>query len=258
MASQDTLLHPGLLLAMTYADLQADHATNIHAKGQFGLVRDDYGIRIMRYMHCMLASSLNASKGGLYSRAANVTPTQAAGSTTTHLTFNAASFTANALVGRIAHVVTNGGSAGVAPEGESGVITANGTATLELDSSMPLSAAPSATGDTIIVYSLFDFIKSAGGDLNHNVFGIAVATNGITNGNWGVLQQYGYCPNAKCKSNAAVTVAKALIADTEQVTVSSTSADNLLIGFAPVTGNSTNRGQILVFINTFAPMALTA
>lgn len=253
-----TLLRPGLLLAMTYADMQADHVNPIHAPGQFGLVRDAFGVRIMKYMHNMAASAANAVMGGLYSRAANVTPTQATGGTTTSLVFNASSFTASALINRLAYVVTNGTTAGAAPEGESAVITANSTTTLTLDSAYPLSAAPNATGDTIIVYSLFDFIKAASGDLDHNVFGIAVATNGITNANWGVLQQFGYCPNAKCLSSAVLTVAKALIAGTEQVTVSATSADNLLVGFAPVTANSTNRGFALVHLNVFTPMPLTA
>lgn len=255
----DLVYKPGLILAMTFADLQADHTPDAVGgtpvqKGQFGIVIDRYGPRFMRYMHNLKTSV--TLKGGLYSRAALVAIASIdAGSTTTSI-LKAAGFTANALIGRLLYVKT-ATVAGAAPENETAIIVANTAGVLTLDAGRPLSVAP-PTATAVDVYSLFDFIAAASGDLNHNVFGIGIATNGIAAGNWGVLQVHGLCPDAKTNAGAVLTIAKAIIAGTEQVVVSSTSADNLLVGYAPFTVNSTNSGFAPVFIDVQSPQRLTA
>lgn len=256
--ANDLVLNPGMILPMGYADIQSDDKAPKYAKGQLGLVRDNFGVRILRYMHNALAAAANTTAGGLYSRAADVTPTQATGGTTTTLKFNAASFTAGALVDRVAYFKTNGTVAGAAPEGESATIASNDTTTLQLDPKRPLSATPNATGDTVVVFSLFDFIKAASGDLAPDVFGVGLATAGIANGNWGVLQAYGWCPDVKFKSGTALAAKKAVIADVEQVTASSTSGVSLFVGWLPEAVNATNGLKTLVFVNVFSPEMVSA
>lgn len=259
--ANDLVSHLGHIVPIGYADAQSDHGTDSvgrpnssYRKGQLMMSMDDFGPRIFRYMHNTIGAVTKA--GGLYSRAADVAVASIDASTTL-LIKKAAGYTASALIGWVANYITNNTSPGTAPEGESGIVVSNTAGVATLDSSRPLSATPNAA-DAVTFRSLFDFIAAASADKNHAVMGIAVATNGISDKNWGVLQQFGFCPDAKCKSNSALTTAVAIIAHTEQVTVSSTSADDLLIGYSPFTRGGTNSGKALVFIDVFSPMALTA
>lgn len=253
----DLIGHLGHIIPMGYADVQADHVTPVYRKGQFGLVIDDFGVRIFRYLHNKAASAANAVAGGLYSRAANVAIASIDTGSTTTLIKKAAGFTADAQIGWMAYYLTNNTTPGAAPEGETAIVTANTAGAATLDSGRPLSATPNAA-DAVTFLSLWDFIKSATGDLASNVFGVCVATAGITNGNWGLLQQYGLCPDVKCLSSAAQVAGKACIAQTEQVTVSSSSAVNLLVGIVMATIAGTNRGKSLIFLDLFSPSPVSA
>lgn len=247
------VLDPGLILAMTAQDVDANDLTPRMQQGQYTILIDRFGVRYLRYMHNALASSAATVAGGLYTRAAiTAIASTAAGSTTT--TVVTTGLTASAHVGKLAYVKTDA-TPGAAPEGETGVITANSATLVTIDSRRPFSAAV-VTASAVDIYPLYEFINSAANDLNHNVFGVALSV--ITNGNWGLLQCQGYCPDVKCLSSAVITINKGLIAHTAQVTVSSTSAVSLLVGNAVVTGNSTNSGKILAFLNLFAPVAVSA
>lgn len=256
--ANDLVSHPGHILPMGYADMQADHAPDglgrpIYAKGQLGLVRDEFGVRILRYMHNKIGSASVA--GGLYSRAAEIAVASITSGTTLSIT-KTGGFTAGALIGRVMYYKTNNTSAGVAPEGESAIIESNTADKLTLGSNRPLTATPNA-GDAIQVHSLFDFIKSAAADLAVNVFGVGVATSGIADGNWGVLQVWGYCPDVKVRG-AAIAQNAAVVAHTEQVDNGASSASKLWVGWAPEAIAATNSGKALIFVNTFSPFGPSA
>jgi hypothetical protein len=252
----DMVLDPGLILAMVAQDVQANDLTPRMQPGQFTLLIDRIGgPRICRYMHNQLASALDAVAGGLYTRAAiTAIASASAGGTTTSIVTSG--LTASAHVGKLAYVKT-ATVAGAAPEGEVGLITANSATVVTVDSRRPFSSAIIAT-TAVDIYPQWEFIKAAAGDLAWNVLGVCLATGGITNGNWGVLQSHGLCPDAKCLSSAVLTINKGVIAGTEQFTVSSTSAVSLLLGFAPVTVNSTNSGKAPVFVQVFSPTLVSA
>lgn len=252
----DLVLDPGLILAMTAQDVQANDVTPKMAPGQFTLLIDKLGgPRICRYLHNQLASSLDAVAGGLYTRAGITAIASAAAGGTTG-TIVTTGLTASAHVGKLAYVKT-ATVAGAAPEGEVGYITANSATVVTVDSRRPFSSAIITT-TAVDIYPLWEFIKSAAGHLANNVFGVCLATNGITNGNWGVLQSHGFCPDAKVLSSAVLTIDKGVIAGTEQLTVSATSAVNLLLGYAPVTVNSTNSGKAPVFLQIYSPTLVSA
>lgn len=252
----------GTIIPMGVSDIEADDAqdaagrpTTGTAKGQLSLLRDDFGARIFRYMHNM--NGAVTLVGGLYSRAADVSIASIDAGSTTLLIKKAAGFTANALIGRAMYYKTNATTAGAAPEGETAIIASNTAGQLVLNANRPLTATPNAA-DAVVVYSLFDFIASASGNLVQDVFGIALARNGISNGNWGVVQCYGYCPDAKFKATTALAAGKALKADTEQVSASSTTAVSQLIGWAPEAVNNPNALKTLVFIDCFSHELLSA
>ena len=249
----DLIGHLGHIIPMGYSDAQADHATPVYRKGQYMLAIDDFGPRIFRYLHAKVA----AVAGGLYARSANVAIASIDSGSTTTLIKKAAGFTADPQIGWAAYYLTNNTTPGAAPEGETAIVTSNTAGAATLDSGRVLSATPNAA-DAVTFISLWDFIASATGNLNHNVFGVCVATNGITSGNWGVLQQYGLCPDVKCLSTAAQVAGKGCIAQTEQVTVSSTSAVNLLVGTVMATIAGTNRGKSLIFIDVWSPSPVSA
>jgi hypothetical protein len=263
-AANDLFLHMGHILPMGSADLRSDDAPDgkgqgKYRKGQLGYVMDDYGLRIFRYLRNMKGAA--ALQGGLYSRVADVNVTLGAtsGSTTTVIK-KAASWTANTLVGRMYVHLGNATTPGAAPEGETSIVVANDANSVTLDAARPLSAAPSVGADTTRVISLFDYGASATGDLasgagtnnvsTPNVMGIAMI--GVTNGNWGVLQTYGTCPDAKVQPSTAIGIGP-LVAHTEQLTVAPTTTlvtAKLVVGSIYYAIAATNAsGFATVFLN---------
>lgn len=262
-ALNDLFLHFGHIIPMGQSDLKADDAKPVYRKGQFSYVMDDYGLRIFRYLHNMKGSA--ALQGGLYSRVADVsvTLTGPSGSTTTVIKKTGA-WTAGVLVGRMYVHLGNVTSAGAAPEGETSIVVANDANSITLDAARPLSAAPSVGNDTTRVISLFDFAASAAGDLAApfgtngsavpNVMGIAMVALGNTN--WGVLQTYGICPDAKIKPSTAIAIGP-LVAETEQLTVAGATtlvSYKLVVGSMPYAIAAANAsGFGTVWINVHSP-----
>jgi hypothetical protein len=249
-------LHVGHILPMGYADLTADDPDPLpngvigsrkYAKGQLGFVRDDFGVRIFRYMHNKQGSATTA--GVPYVRAAEVTSTAGSGSTTTVLK-KTSGFTANALIGRLLYFKTNSVTPGAAPEGEVAPIVANDANSVTVDENYPFSAAANS-GDTYEIHSIYDFIVTAGGENAVDVFGLSVSP--ISDGNWGVVQQYGYCPGAVVSAAAIAKGATVVTTSTPGVGNGAASASKLWVGWAPIGVNSTNSGKMLVFMNVYAP-----
>ena len=261
LATNDLFLHVGHVIPIGTADLKASHPTPQYRRGTFAYSSDDYGLRIYRYLLNRKASAGSTLRGGLYSRSADVNVTLGAtsGSTTTSIK-KVGAWTAGILVGRMYIHLTNATSAGAAPEGETSIVTANTADALSLDSSRPLSVAPSVGADTTRVFSLFDLAAAASGDLaapgttTPNVMGIAMAV--VDPAAWGMFQTYGLCPDALVKPSTAIGPGP-VAADVEQATIAPTTtlvSYRLVIGWCPYAITASNAtGFGTYFINVHSP-----
>lgn len=259
----DLFLNPKYILPMGGPDLKSDEAgtgarsgaatagypSRGGTPGQIFYVQDDLGgFRICRFLHNKQGAATVA--GQPYVRAAVVAIAAIDAASTTTLIKKAAGFTADALARRLLYYVQNKITLGAAPEGETAPIVANDAGSLSLDPNEALSAAPN-TLDSVDVYSLYDFIVSAGGENAVDVFGVSL--NPIGDGNWGVIQSFGLCPNVKPKAATAIVAGAPIITDVAQVIGGPASASKLWIGYAVRAVNNPNSGKMLAFLNCHAP-----
>lgn len=206
-----------------YTPLDSNAATPLEMPGIERAIYTPFGPAKVRYGKC--TQSGGCSRGELQAYAANATITNfTSGSTTTGVTTG---LTVNAYQYDVLLIHDDAGGAGADPEGSCAPITKNSATTIYLDPDNALSAAIAANDDgTVVTFS--KTIDSAAGDEVNDLFGIACAA--LTENYWGWFFFGGYCPYALVKASTALTADKALIADTARVSVSSTSADQLLIG----------------------------
>lgn len=259
----DLFLNPKYILPMGAADLKEDapgtgaqsgaatagYPSRGGGPGQIFYVQDDLGgFRICRFLHNKQGAATVA--GQPYVRAAVVAISAIDAGSTTTLVKKAAGFTADALVRRLLYYVQNKIVNGAAPEGETAPIIANTAGQVQLDANEPLSAAPN-TLDAIDVYSLYDFIVAAGGENAVDVFGISLSP--IADGNWGVIQSFGVCPNVKPKALITIAAGAPIVTDVAQVANGALSASKLWIGYAVRAVNNPNSGKMLAFLNCHAP-----
>lgn len=259
----DLFLNPKYILPMGAPDLKADepgtgaqsgaatagYPSRGGSPGQIFYLQDDLGgFRICRFLHNKQGAATVA--GQPYVRAATVAIAAIDAASTTTLVKKAAGFTADALARRLLYYKTNVTAPGTAPEGETAPIVANTAGQVQLDVNGALSAAPN-TLDAIDVYSLYDFIVAAGGENAVDVFGISL--NPIADGNWGVIQSFGFCPNVKPKAAIPIVAGAPLVTDVAQVATGATSASKLWIGYAVRAVNNPNSGKMLAFLNCHAP-----
>lgn len=244
--ANELFLNMGHIIPMGQADLLADDAKPIYAKGQLSFVRDAFGLRVFRYLRNATATAVG--KGELQSRAAAVTITNVDSGTVTSITQAALGATVDAYKDRLLICTDHNASAGAAPEGEVGVIVSNSATVINVDPKRPFSTAP-LVNDDFSVYSLFDLKDGADGDLAINVMGIAMTAVG--SGNWGCWQSYGFCPDVLHK-NAAVTLGDPIVADVAQVGAFGADGQELWIGWSP-NGMSADNVQLraLVRVNLF-------
>lgn len=204
-------------------DLAANHATAQETPGIERSIMTAFGPAIVRYGRA--TQSGGATRGELTKYKANVTIDNiTSGSTTTIVTTG---LTANAHDGDILVCFDNNDSAGAAPEGEAVPIIKNTTTTVYADPNNPFSVA-AAVNDDFRVVSYSKNIDSAAGDERADLFGIAAVT--ITENYWGWFFCAGICPYALIRASTGLTAAKAIIAHTARIDVSSTSGHELLIG----------------------------
>lgn len=206
-----------------YLDLTANNSTPLEAPGSERSIMTSYGPAKVRYGKC--TQSGGCTRGELQAFAAVVTITNlSSGSTTTAVTTG---LTADAYQYDLAIVKDVNASAGASPEGYCSPIIKNTTTTIYLDPNNPLPAAL-AVNDDLFIVSYCKTIDSAATDEVNDLYGIAATS--LSEGYWGWYFFDGYCPYALVKANTALTADKALIADTARVSISSTSADQVLIG----------------------------
>lgn len=170
-------------------------------------------------------NAAGCTRGELLSYVAGISVANlTSGSTTTAVT---SGLTANAYQYDVAVVLDVNASAGASPEGHCAPIKSNTTTTIYLDTENPLPAAL-AVLDDLYVYTFCKTEDAAAGDVNSDLFGVAMAT--LTATYWGWFQFDGYCPYALVKATTTVTAEDALIADTARLSISSTSDASLFAG----------------------------
>jgi hypothetical protein len=206
-----------------FTNLTANNATPLETPGIERAVMTAFGPAKVRYGKCV--QSGGCARGELQAFRANQTITNAtSGSTTTIVTTG---LTANDMQYDLALCHDDAGAAGAAPEGECAPIVSNTTTTVYLDTNNPFSAAVAANDDFTVV-SFCKCEDAAAGDEVNELFGIAAVA--MTANYWGWFFFDGYCSYALVKASTALTADKALIADTARLSISSTSADQLLVG----------------------------
>lgn len=242
----ELFLNLGHIIPVGQAELLADDLTPKYAKGQLSFTRDAFGVRIYRYMRNATATAV--AKGELQARAANTTITNIDSGTTTQITKAGSGWTVDAFKDRLLICTDDAGGAGAAPEGEVGVIVSNTATVINIDGNRPFSAA-TAVNDDFIVYSLFDLKDAADGDLARDCIGIAMQA--VSSGNWGMWQQYGFCPDTVYTA-AAVTAGDPIVAGAAAVAAFGTDGQELWVGWSPA-GMAVDNATLkaLAFVDLF-------
>ena len=206
-------------------------ASDTTPKETRGVIREDFhpvfGPRKFKYVRFDVATTA----GDLCSMRTPIDVPNITSGTTTSITTSG--LTADIYVGGILRCYDDAGAAGAAPEGESGIITKNTTTVITIDSNDAFSAAAGANDD-FKVFLPWAVIAAASGDVNALVAGVAMATQAQYS--WGWVQFYGLHPAVRAvAAGTTITAQKCVIAATSAVTVGSTSAAELRVGFADIT-----------------------
>jgi hypothetical protein len=216
-------------------------ASDTSPKETLGAVREDYstafGHRRFQYVRFHVA----ATAGIPYSYLAPVSVANILSGTTTSITTTG--LTADIYKGALLRCTDDAGAAGAAPEGEIALITDNTTAVITIDSNDAFSVAPAVNDDFHILVP-FAVIAAASGDTNAKVAGVAMTSHAQYNYGW--VQFQGLHPSVVCvAAGTAVTAEKAVIASTACVTVGSSSAVELRVGYTPTGISSDTVARIL-------------
>lgn len=199
-----------------------------------GVVRIDwhpvFGLRKFKYLRCYQSGGHTA--GQIASFLDPVAVNNITSGTTTTITTS--SLTADIYVGGLLRCLDDAGAAGAAPEGEIGLITANSTTVITIDSNDAFSASPAVNDDFTIVVP-FGVDNAAANDVCSRVAGVAMAT--VAQYSWGWYQFFGINPSVQAiAAGTAVTTEKGVIAaNGGLVSDGSSSAAHLLIGVALAT-----------------------
>ena len=117
-------------------------------------------------------------------------------------------------------------SGGAAPEGEDSYIVSHSATLITLDPDLPFTAAVAAS-DTFNIYTRCHVIAIASGDEQAEFAGVIQAASLLDN-YWGWVQVTGLCPYVALPATTAIANLSAMIAGTATLTISSSSAVNLL------------------------------
>lgn len=224
----NSYLHVGNLIPTIGSALEADDASPGYRKGGITVVSDDYGTRIFQY--CRNQSGSAQAQGELAKKVADVAVTNITSGTTTGAT-KVGAWTANIHVGRIFHVDDNDDSAGAAPEGETAPIVSNTADAIVTDSEYPFSVALAANDDVRSFSPGWHLTDAADGDLAKECVGVVVPSAGISDGNYGWYQNYGFNPKVNHKASTAVTTNNPVVADAAAVGPHGSDTAELWVGY---------------------------
>jgi len=244
----DLTFRVGHLTGLSNSDLQGDSSTPQARPGTVAWITDAYGPRIVKYIRAV--SSNAASSTGTVrmgsplaydSDAANIITTSYTVTSGTVSSFVTTSGGADVgggnHQGAICFVTDDAGAAGAAPEGEASIVTNNTSTTFTLEPNYVLSAALGAS-DTVDIVSTYQMEDSFDGDEAWTISGIVLPTEGITQGNYGWVQQEGMCMARHIAS--AITEGDMVVADYRAIGPFGSDGMELHIGFACATGASTD------------------
>ena len=213
MSSASTLvLQSASLTGRGVPDFNSDSEKPLANPGVMYFFHDRYGPRIAQYIRNRsgsafamgeLAALLSDAVGDSATSVANIT----AGSTTSA---TASSLTANNHDGMICYVLDNADSAGAAPEGEASIVASNTATVITLEPKAPLSTAL-AVNDDLELIANYQCHDSADGDHAVKVAGVVLGKDGISDGNYGWVQNHG--PVMANITTAATTVHDCVVAD---------------------------------------------
>jgi len=225
------------MVALGYADLNADDVSPRTQPGQIGWFVDQSGVKYLRYIKNVRGSAFVL--GDVVRRVADITVASITSGTTTSIT-KTAGFTANANVGKLV-VYETASVAGAAPEGETGFITANTADVLSLDATYPLSATPVATS-SIRVYAPWHGDITAGIVAARDVLGCVIGANGISNGQYGWVLFQGLHLLTKVTA-AGIATGVAVVTGAGAVATLGASTADKQVGYNLATVAATNAGK---------------
>lgn len=207
-------------------------ASDTTAKERPGSVRytvdSKWGLRGFKYVR--FDQSGGVTTGQLQSQVANTAIANITAGTTKSITTTG--LTAGNLVGGLLVCTDNDDSAGAAPEGESGIITANSTTVVEIDLDDAFSVA-AAVNDDFEVLLPFAVDDAAAADSAGRVQGIVMADHIQFNFGW--VQFYGLNPSVDAiAAGTALPVDEGAIAGAALVTDGAGAANNLQVGVIKV------------------------
>lgn len=183
-----------------------------------------FGLRGFKYVR--FDQSGGCTRGQLQSKRTNVDVPNILSGTTTSIT--TAGLTADILVGGILVCIDDAGGAGAAPEGESGIIVANSTTVITIDSNDAFSVAPAVNDDFKVILP-WAVIDSADGHAAGIVQGVAMADQDQYD--WGWVQFYGINPDCDAiAAGTALTLDESVVANTAVVNDGAADAVDLRIG----------------------------
>lgn len=195
------------------AALDSSSATALTTKGALRWDFNAYfGHRLFVYGRC--DQSGGCTGGQLQSYRANITITNISSGTTTTVTTSG--LTADELVGGFLFCHDDAGGAGAAPEGEIGIITANTTTVITIDTGDAFSVAPAVNDDFTVILP-FSVVDSADTDYSAGVAGLAMADQDQYD--WGWFQCLGIHTSADIvAAGTALPVGESLVAGTALLT----------------------------------------
>jgi len=204
MNKSTNFLHVGNIIPIGIGDLESSDADDKRsaAPGQFSIIRDAFGERIVRYMKCQQVGG--HAKGEPAKRKNRSGYTLSAGGTITSARLYGNFASAGKWKGAMVVLTNNATTVGAAPEGEVAICVSNTASCAYLDRDAGFTTAPAAN-DTIDMFSVFGVEDASSGDAA--ALGAGIACGDIAVGEWGWYQCKGIFPNAKISAKVSANTA---------------------------------------------------
>jgi hypothetical protein len=220
----DLILNLGSITGLGMEDINGNSSVPRARPGTVFIGVDAFGVRIFKY--CRMAGTVVV--GSTVSKVANAAVNNILSGGTLQATTTG--LTAGLYDGKLAYVLDYNASAGAAPEGEVSVVSHNSTTVISFERDYPLSVAL-AVNDDLVIVSNWHATASADGDLSVQVLGVVVANAGVTAGNYGWVQQEGYCLVNR-KAASVIVVGDPVVSDAATFGLFGSDGQELWVGYA--------------------------
>jgi hypothetical protein len=135
----------------------------------------------------------------------------------------------------ICFVLDDAGAAGAAPEAEASIVASNTTTTIYFEPDYAFSTALGANDDLELI-ATYQVEDAADGDEAWTVAGVVLGVDGVTNGQYGWIQQQGPCMT-KVTTNA-ITEGDPVVAGAAIMDAFGTDGQELWTGIALASGST--------------------